>query len=51
MAGKPEVLLVAAGGNKLKAANEVPLSKGTKVHAVLLMADKRTKVAVTLTLP
>lgn len=51
VAGKPDLLLVPAGGNKLKAANKVPLSKGTKVNAVLLMADKRTKVAVTFTLP
>jgi len=51
VAGKPDLLLVPAGGNKLRATNKVPLSKGTKVNAVLLMADKKTKVAVTFTLP
>ena len=51
VAGKPDLVLVPAGGNKLKAANKVPLSKGSKVNAVLLMADKKTKVAVTFTLP
>lgn len=50
VAGKPDLLLVPAGGNKLKAANKVPLLKRTKVNAVLLMADKKTKVAVTFTL-
>lgn len=51
VAGKPDLLLVPAGGNKLSAATKVPLPKGSKVNAVLLMADKKTKVAVTFTLP
>lgn len=51
VAGKPDLLLLPAGGNKLKAANKASLSKGSKVNAILLMADKKTKVAVTFTLP
>jgi len=49
VAGK-ELVLAPAGGNKLKAAGGVALPKGAKVNAVLLMADKKTKVATTFTL-
>jgi hypothetical protein len=48
--GKPELVLAPAGGNKLSATSAGPLPKGAKVSAVLLLADKKTKVATTFTL-
>ncbi len=50
VAGKTELALLPAGGNKLKTATGLALPKGTKVSALLLMADKKTKVATTFVL-
>ncbi len=48
--GTAELTLLPAGGNKLKTATGLTLPKGAKVSAVLLMADKKTKVATTFVL-
>lgn len=50
VAGKSELMLAPAGGNMLKARSAVAIPKGAKVTAVLLLADKKTKVATTFTL-
>ncbi|RJG20647.1 hypothetical protein [Massilia cavernae] len=47
-AKKSEYTLKPAGGNKLEAAGAV-VPKGAKVVTVLVMADKKTKVAATFT--
>lgn len=47
-AKKTEYTLKPAGGNKLQAAGVV-VPKGARVMTVLVMADKKTKVAATFT--
>ncbi len=47
-AGKKDVALKPAGGNKLEAKGVA--GKGAKVLALLTLADKKTKVSATFTL-
>lgn len=47
-AGKKEVTLKPAGGNKLEAKGAA--GKGAKVLALLTLADKKTRVSTTFTL-
>jgi hypothetical protein len=49
IAGKADLSLTPAGGNMLKAKSSSPVPAGAKVAAVLLLADKKTKVATTFT--
>jgi hypothetical protein len=48
--GGKDLVLAPAGGNKLTVKNPGKLPKADKATVVLLMADKKTKVAATFTL-